>query len=313
MKSSFYIADIKNKKMKKIIFLLSLPLLLFTYACEDVIDVDLNDEPPRLIVDALIRIDTTQQLTPATIKISQSSSFFGEITPAEVESMMIQKDGDTGVVPYEEVPGEPGLYRPFATTISPVADNQIVTSWLTDDTDYLLFITANGQDYLARTRFARSAPIDSVMEGDGGLFGEDDRELVIAFTDIPDEDNFYVFDLDFDEFLPTEDRFYKDQQFEFSYFYDGEDNELVAGDEINISLLGAESEFFDYMNGLLEQSQQGDNGPFQTPTATVRGNLLNVTGIDNIDQFDNINRPDNFILGYFSLSQEFKASIVLEE
>lgn len=299
--------------MKKIIYIISLPLLLLIYACEDVIDVDLNDEAPRLIVDALIRIDTTQQLTPANIKISLSSSFFGTIEPAQVESMMIQKDGDPSFVPYEQVPNEPGLYRPFPTTISPVENNQIATSWLTDDTDYFLFITANGQNYLARTRFARSAPIDSVIEGEGGLFNEDDRELIIAFTDIPDQDNFYVFDLDFDEFLPTEDRFYKGQQFEFSYFYDSEDNQVAAGDEINISLLGAVPEFFDYMNGLLEQSQQGDNGPFQTPTATVRGNFLNITDIDNIDEFDNLNSPDNFILGYFSLSQEFKASIILEE
>lgn len=67
------------------------------------------------------------------------------------------------------------------------------------------------------------------------------------------------------------------------------------------------------MNGLLEQSEQGENGPFQTPTATVRGNILNITDIDNIDQFDNLNRPDAFILGYFSLSQQFSASLIIEE
>lgn len=298
--------------MKRILYILMLPLLLLS-SCEDVIDVDLNDEEPRLIIDALIRIDTTQDLTSANIKVSLSSSFFGTIEPAEVESMMIQKDGGTGIVPYEQVPGEPGMYRPFPTTISPVNDNKIVTNWLLDDTDFLLFITYNDQDYLARTRFAASTPIDSVEQGEGGLFDEDDEELIISFTDIPEQDNFYVFDLGFNEFLPTEDRFYQGQQFEFSYFYDSEDIEILPGDEIPISLLGAEPAFYDYMNGLLEQSQQGDNGPFQTPTATIRGNFLNVTGIDNIDQFDNLNRPDNFILGYFSLSQEFKTSVVITE
>ena len=80
--------------MRYITLLIAL-LLVFT-SCEDVIDVDLNDEDPRLIVDALIRIDTTQQLTAANIKVSLSSSFFGEIQPAEVESMFIQKAEESG-------------------------------------------------------------------------------------------------------------------------------------------------------------------------------------------------------------------------
>ncbi|WP_405202474.1 DUF4249 family protein [Dokdonia sp. LLG6352-1] len=297
--------------MRYITLLIAL-LLVFT-SCEDVIDVDLNDEDPRLIVDALIRIDTTQQLTAANIKVSLSSSFFGEIQPAEVESMFIQKADESGFVPYEPVPGEPGVYRPFATTVSPVADNKIVTSWLTSDSEYLIFVTYQDQDYFARTTFAPSVPIDTVEQGDGGLFDPDDKEVTIAFTDIPDDDNYYVIDLDFNEYLPTEDRFYQGQQFEFSYFYDSDDTPLNPGDTIDISILGADEQFYDYMNGLLEQSQQGENGPFQTPTATVRGNFLNITDIDNIDQFDNLNRPDAFILGYFSLSQEFSASLVIEE
>ncbi|WP_299151451.1 DUF4249 family protein [uncultured Dokdonia sp.] len=297
--------------MRYITLLIAL-LLVFT-SCEDVIDVDLNDEDPRLIVDALIRIDTTQQLTAANIKVSLSSSFFGEIQPAEVENMFIQKSDESGFVPYEAVPGEPGVYRPFATTVSPVTDNKIVTSWLTSESEYLFFVTHQGQDYFARTTFAPSVPIDTVEQGDGGLFDEDDKEVIIAFTDIPEQENYYLIDLDFNEYLPTEDRFYPGQQFEFSYFYDAEDTPLNPGDTVDISILGANEQFYDYMNGLLEQSEQGDNGPFQTPTATVRGNILNITDIDNIDQFDNLNRPDAFILGYFSLSQQFSASLIIEE
>ena len=202
------------------------------------------------------------------------------------------------------------MYRPFATTVSPVADNKIVTSFLTNpEAEYLLFVRYEGQTYLARTPFAPSVPIDSAVQGDGQLFDEDDTELVINITDFPDREDYYIFDFDFNEYLPTDDRFYEGQQFEFSYFYD---TDVVPGDQINISILGADIKLFNYMNGLLEQSQQGANGPFQTPVATVRGNFLNITDIDNIDQFDNVNRPDAFILGYFSVSQEFTTSLVIE-
>lgn len=292
------------------ITLLFLAFLL--YSCEDVVEVDLDDDEPRLIVDALIRIDTSQELTNANIEISLSSSFFGDIeSVSTIDNMQMQKaDTPDGFVPYEAVPGEPGMYRPFAAFGSPVSNNQILTSWLTDTTQNInLFITFNDKTYLASTSFAPSVPIDELMQGDGQLFDEDTTELEITFTDFPDREDYYIFDFDFDEFIPSEDRFYAGQQFSFSYFYD---ENLEAGDEVNISILGADESFFDYMNGILEQSEQGQNGPFQTPTATVRGNFLNVTGIDNMDAFDNSERPDDFILGYFALSQEYTGSIIIE-
>ncbi|RMB64060.1 DUF4249 family protein [Dokdonia sinensis] len=295
--------------MKKLIYLLiCIPLL---FSCEDVVEVDLEAEAPRLIVDALIRVDTTQSLTPANIKISLSSSFFDEIQPAEVESLIILNESSGAFVPYEPVPGEPGMYRPFPTTVSPVADNMIVTSFLSDpDAEFIMQVDYEGRSYLARTNFAPSVAIDDLTQGDGMLFGDDQTEVAVTFTDFPQRQDFYVFDLDFGEFITSEDQFIEGQEFQFSYFYD---QNIEPGDEITISILGATEQFFDYMNGIIEQSQQGDNGPFQTPTATVRGNFLNVTDIDNIDQFDNLNRPDAFILGYFSVSQVFTERIVIED
>jgi hypothetical protein len=53
------------------------------------------------------------------------------------------------------------------------------------------------------------------------------------------------------------------------------------------------------MNQLIVQSG-GDQGPFQTPAATVRGNIINT------------NNLDNFALGYFAVCQEYVETIVLE-
>jgi len=294
--------------MKKIINFFAAALLLTS--CEDVVDVDVTDEAPRLIVDALIRIDPNEDLTDANIKISISSSFFEDIQPAEIESMQIQGQNSGNFVPYEPVPGEPGMYRPFSAFGTPVADNKIVTSFLRDpDERYILVVRRNDQLYFGETTFAPSSPIDELIQGDNTLFDEEDTEIIINFTDPEDQANYYVVDFDFNEFLTTEDKFYNGQQFEFSYFYD---TDLESGDNITVSLLGANEDFFNYMNGVLEQSQQGANGPFQTPTATIRGNFLNATGIDNIDMSDNLGRPDDFILGYFALSEVYSASITVE-
>lgn len=304
----------KNKKTNLVPYTQKL-LLLFLFilaicACEEVVEVDLDSEEPRLIVDALIRVDTSEQLTEANIRVSLSSSFFEEIQPAVLDEMSIQIPESGIFIPYEPVPGEPGLYRPFPTTISPVVDNKIVTTALLDTAVvYLLNVRYQDEDFLGRTGFVPTSDIDSVVQGEGGLFNPDDVEVVIQFTDTPDREDFYVFDFDFGEFITSPDMFFEGQQFEFSYFYD---EEIETGDEVAISILGADESFFDYMNGLLEQSQQGENGPFQTPVATIRGNLLKSEGINNTDIFNNIDRPDEFVLGYFSISQEFKTSLVIE-
>ena len=65
------------------------------------------------------------------------------------------------------------------------------------------------------------------------------------------------------------------------------------------------------MNLLLEQSE-GGFGPFETPVATIRGNIFDVTGIDNINQFDNVEQPDNYPLGYFSVSETFTQTLTIE-
>lgn len=301
----------KHKKIQWSAYLFALFFILISsISCEEVIDVELDSEDPRLIVDALIRVDTSKQLTEANIRVSLSSSFFDEIQPAVVDEMSMQIEGSGAFIPYEPVPGEPGLYRPFATTVSPVSDNKIATSALLDTDDvYLLFVRFQDELYFARTRFVPTSTIDSLVQGDGQLIDPDDTEVIIEFTDTPDQEDFYVFDFDFGEFITSPDEFFQGQQFSFSYFYD---TNLEPGDQVDVSILGAEESFFNYMNGLIEQSQQGANGPFQTPVATVRGNFLKAEGIDNIEIFNNLDRSDEFVLGYFSISQEFSTSLVIE-
>ena len=295
---------------KTLLFLLFISTFI---SCEDVVDVDLDSDPPRLVVDALIRVDTSEDLTQANIRVSVTSPFFDEIQPAEIESMEIQNEETGDFVPYEPVPGSPGLYRPFPTTVSPVVDNMIVTSFLTNpEPVYVLSVVFEDEIYLARTSFVPTSPITNIEQGEETLFDEDDTEVIVSFTDTPDREDFYVFDFDFGEFLAVEDTFFPGQDFEFSYFYEGDDIPLNPGDEVTISILGADEPFYTYMEQIITQSDLTDNGPFQVPVSTVRGNILNAEGIDNINVFDNVGRPDSFALGYFAIVQEFQNTIVIE-
>jgi hypothetical protein len=137
---------------------------------------------------------------------------------------------------------------------------------------------------------------------------EDETEVILSFTDDPENTNYYVFDFGFGEFLATEDTFYQGETFQFSYFYD---RKFEPGTELQVSILGASERFYHYMDQLVEQ---GDDlqGPFQTPAATVRGNIFDITDLDNRDVFDNVEQPDVYPLGYFAIVQEDKKTIVIQ-
>jgi hypothetical protein len=305
--------------MKKIFYYFILCCVILS--CEDVIDVDLPPTETRLIVNAVFRVDITQEFIPVSVKVTETNGFFEENTvtqlddnatllygipdPNEPNSLdLILEGGGTSSLAETE-PGS-GIYEPDPSFDS---DQRVSTSLATrPGTVFILILQHKGRRYVARTPYSPVVPIDNVEQGTETLFDEEDIEVLVTFTDTPDTDNFYVFDFDFNEFLALDDQFIDGQEFEFSYFYD---KNLEVGDEVEVSILGADLQFFNYMDLLLEQTED-NGGVFETPAATVRGNVFDVTGINNDDLFDNVERPGNFPLGYFAVVQEFTQTITIE-
>ena len=69
------------------------------YNCEDVIQVDTPQEEPRLIVEALIRVNYDSPMDPLQIKVSVTSPFFGVVPATELEqvTMVNIEEGGTFV------------------------------------------------------------------------------------------------------------------------------------------------------------------------------------------------------------------------
>lgn len=293
-----------------------LAILLFSmgfFACEDVVDVDLPKAEAKLIVNGIVRVDSSQEFVPVEIRVTETNGFFEEPIITELESAVLligEPDPDFPdiinlgpKILKEFVPGT-GLYEPDTINV----DERIRTEFLTPNTVFYLIIEHKGKRYAGITKYSPVMPMDNVEIGTETLFDEDDTEVKITITDIPDEENYYVFDFGFGEFLALDDQFIDGQQFEFSYFYE---KDLQPGQELEISILGAEQQFFNYVDLLVEQTRN-DGGVFETPAATIRGNVFDITGLDNIDIFDNVGRPESFALGYFAVVQEFKQTITLE-
>ncbi|MEM8999912.1 MAG: DUF4249 family protein [Bacteroidota bacterium] len=252
-------------------------LLLFLCSCEDVIDVDLPTSEPQLVIDALIGYNENSgdPLTIGQVRLTLTAPFLDEgVPPAEGASVEII-DEETGQA-YPLIEDEPGVF------FSGFPDLEF-------DRDYTLRVTYNNELFIATEQLNPSSTIDSVEQGDGFLFDEDsETEIIVTFTDIPNERNYYLFSFGFDNFLVTDDEFYQDNQLTFSYFYE----DIVPGDDLVITLLGIDKQFADYTELVLTQSgENGGDGPFAPAPATVRGNILNTTNVDN------------FAFGYFAISE----------
>ena len=68
--------------MKKKIypFILIILATLF-FSCEDVVDIDVPEGEPRLIIDAIVRVDTTEAFTEVRVIVKETNSFFESLPP----------------------------------------------------------------------------------------------------------------------------------------------------------------------------------------------------------------------------------------
>ncbi|WP_318345359.1 DUF4249 family protein [Flagellimonas baculiformis] len=297
--------------MKKgIIYSIGLMLL---FACEDVVDVDLPEVEAKLIVDGLLRVDKSQEFVNVEIRMKETTNYFDENLPTQVENAVITYGKPLNGDIFESLafcslaekePGS-GIYIPDPNFSS---DQRIRTSVVEPGMVFILELTHKGKTYYAQTEYVPTVPIDNLEQGDDTLFDEEETEVIVTFTDDADRDDFYVFDFGFGEFLTVEDQFFQGQEFEFSYFYD---DSLNAGQDITVSILGATQDFYNYMDLVIEQTTN-NGGVFQTPVATARGNVFDITGLDNIDIFDNVERPNDYALGYFAVVQTYSQTITIE-
>ncbi len=65
------------------------------------------------------------------------------------------------------------------------------------------------------------------------------------------------------------------------------------------------------MDILINQTKE-QTDLFETPISALRGNIINVTEIDNINYFDNVYQTNNFALGYFALAETYTKTLVIK-
>jgi hypothetical protein len=162
---------------------------------------------------------------------------------------------------------------------------------LVDET-YTLTVVNGGNTYTASETLISVAPITRVEQNNEGGFTGKDIEIRAYYNDPAVINNYYMYKYEYSNkvksnYYVDEDKFFQGNEF----FSSSDDEDLKAGDEIEMTHYGISKQYYNYMSILVSIAGSNVGGPFQTPPATVKGNIINST--------DKANYP----LGYFSLSE----------
>lgn len=248
------------------------------FSCEDPINVDLNNAPPKLVIDASINWFKDTPGNEQSIQLTLSAPYFdSNVPPANDATVTISDSNDHT---YSFVEDEmSGIYK--NTNFIPIINET-----------YTLTIIYNGETYTGIETLKSVVPIDYVEQNDEGGFTGEETELKAYYTDPADEENYYFFEFISDIPVIPSLEVYEDQYTNGNQifgFYTEED--LSTGDVVTIRNYGISERFYNYMFILLQQNSDEGGGPFETQPATLRGNCVNVTN------------PQNFPLGYFRVSE----------
>ncbi|MUP47031.1 DUF4249 domain-containing protein [Gramella sp. BOM4] len=263
------------------LYLLSSFLILTS--CEEVIEVDLEESEPRLVVEASIIWLKGSTGNQQSIRLSKTSPFYQE----EVEPVLNAEVNIYSANGREFNFSHSGNGVYISNTFEPILNQ-----------DYYLELTYNDQLYTATERMMPVTDIDYVEQSNSGGFTGDDIEIKAYYTDPADQENYYLFKFLTDDLSLEfyEDEFTNGNQI-FGYY---SDEDLEKGDEIDIFMEGISRDYFEYLFILRSQVGNNGGGPFETMPATVKGNVINQS-----------NRED-YPFGYFRLSQADSTSYIIE-
>jgi len=268
--------------MKNIKIILALIGLILISGCEKVVDIDLNTMEPKLVIDATIKWQKGTQGNVQTIKLSTTTSYYDLQIPTVSGATVFITDASNTVFNFVES-NVAGSY--VCSNFTPVLNR-----------NYTLSIISNGATYTASETLKPVPSIDRIEQINNTGFTGKDTEIKSYFTDNGATNDYYLF-----KFKPSytaipiyfvqEDKNFQGNQIFGLYRSD----KLKSGQNFEVTLSGISKQYFNYMRILISIAGNSSGSPFQSPSATVRGNVINTTN------------EANYPLGYFSLSeQDFK-------
>lgn len=246
-------------------------IILLLASCQDVIDVELENVSPRLVIEANI----SDQAGPYTVTLSESGNFYlsNEFPAVSAESVILSDENGNRDTLLEV---RPGVYQTrFIQGVRGV--------------NYTLEVKYEGTSYMASSRIPdHIVPIDSLYTEflEESIFQEEGYYATIYAQDIPNVENYYrykvyvngevyIFDEDTEE-EEEDDNLYLDQDkfFDGQYFNRPFPQNFKQGDSVSVELYNINKATFDYYNTLIEAIGASGVAAPSNPVSNFNNNAL---------------------------------------
>jgi len=264
---------------KYILVLIISSLTLFS--CEKVIDIDLKDAEPVIVIDGQI----TDSIGLNMVTLTKTSSFYTDSPTEMVTGAIVEISDETGKK-YILDEFSPGLY------------NNILLETISNH-KYKLHIKAGTEVFESFSISPSPVKIDSVNiesnkfspKNENNNSGEEDiyYKITTYFFDNADEVNFYRLRLIINGeymsgFYLASDRFFngKTIPYNFGGIF------LEEGDEVQVELLGIDESSFNYFYTLQRLSGNGKDITPGNPPTNIVGDAIGIFGASSFDSYKEI-------------------------
>ena len=255
--------------IKKISIFISAISLVF-FACEDVIDIDLNSVEPRIVIEAKL----FDQMYPATVLITKTSDFFDTITYNTVsDAEVFISDNSGNSVRLLEM-NTAGLYQ--ADLFGEIGKI------------YTLSVKSESETYISTAEMKPPLKIDSLKaDYHGGEipYFEEGYELNCFIGDSVNINEYCMLNIykNFEKSINIylyDDTYTDGSSFEYTFFIET----FQAGDTALIEILTCDRGGYNYLYTYAEIASDyfQDSGTPYNPTSNISNNALGYFGVFSV-------------------------------
>lgn len=248
------------------LFVFTIMTTLFFYSCEEVIEIDLNDADPKIVIEGTI----TDQPGPYTVRITKTTDYYNPGDYPKVKDALVSILDDSG------------FYEQLTETTDGVYQTNNLQG--TPGRTYTLTVRAEGQIYSAISTMQPATQIDSLFyrENEGGIRPKDNKgfDLIVTFSDKPGVDDFKRI------------KIYRNNTLQDGYFlyngrlsdgneveYDRIHADFELNDIVYVELLSIDEATYEYYSTIENALASSDGNKIQTkvpanPLSNISGNAL---------------------------------------
>lgn len=232
-------------------------MVCLTTSCEKVVDINLNDSNPQLVIEATIVSDGT----PCNVRITKTVNFDATNNFPTVDNALVSLNDDAGNTENLQLTSS-GLYK-----------SSVMTG--VEGRKYTLSVNVDGKNYIAISTLPIKTNLDSLWVDSLSFFGSTTYTVTPQYKDSFGVKNTYRFKL-FVNGMVDKTIFVDDDEFNdgrtVSRPYFG-DIEIETGDTLRWQMMCIDKAIYRYFFSLLTV-QDGSSGAPANPVSNFSGGCL---------------------------------------